>query len=117
MAKKATAALTEAQSHVAETATAVTESRWDLWNRMATFSVAMLPVALALAALTVLAGVGWTVLGVGPLTEWAWSSFQEATSPIWKTVIAVVTLSAVSGLGYVTLWAGVWIRRWLDERV
>ncbi|MGP5693255.1 hypothetical protein ACTXOY_12945 [Corynebacterium variabile] len=117
MAKKATEALTEAQSHVAETATAVTESRWVLWNRLTVFSVAMMPVALALMALAVLSGIGWTVLGVGPLTQWAWSSFRETTSPIWKTVIAVVTISAVSGLGYATLWCGVWIRRWLDEKV
>lgn len=117
MAKKATEALTEAQSRVAETATAVSESRWGLWSRMTAFSVAMLPVALALAALTVLSGIGWTVLGVGPLTEWAWGSFQEATSPVWKTVIAVVTLSAVGGLAWATLWVGVWIRRWLDEKV
>ncbi|WP_312809908.1 hypothetical protein [Corynebacterium variabile] len=116
-AERATTALTEAQQSVAETATAVSESRWDLWNRLTVFSVAMMPVALALAALTVLSGIGWTVLGVGPLTQWAWDSFRAATSPVWKAVIAVVTLSAVGALGYATLWVGVWVRRWLDEKV
>ncbi len=67
---------------------------------LARVALAMVPVVVVMAMLMMLAVPVAEVLGVGPLSRWAWGSFEAADSWGTRAWIAVATLSVVGALGY-----------------
>lgn len=64
-------------------------------------------IALATLPYTVVAFLLWTlvvpiteVLGIGPLSRWAWSSFETADSATGRLLIAAATFAVLAALGY-----------------
>lgn len=67
---------------------------------LARVALAMVPAVVVMAMLMLLAVPVAEVLGVGPLSRWAWDSFEAADSWGTRAWIAVATLSVVGAVGY-----------------
>lgn len=74
-----TAQLAEAQKAVQQYQTIVTKlGRGLTWSGVGSVALALIPFAIAGLALATLIGLGGTMLGIGPLSVWAWDGFWAA---------------------------------------
>lgn len=70
------------------------------WGYAYRTGVLMVPYVVALVMVMTLIVPVAEITGVGPLSRWAWGSFQAAESWGTKTWIALATLTVLAGLGY-----------------
>lgn len=61
-------------------------------------ALVLIPFALVAVAMALLLDLGSHVLGVGPLFDWAWSSFEAAEAWWSKSLIALATLTGAAGV-------------------
>lgn len=70
------------------------------WAYAYRMGVLMVPYVVALTILTVFIVPVAEIVGVGPLSRWAWDSFEAADSWGTRSLIALGTLAVVGGLSY-----------------
>ncbi|WP_345313019.1 hypothetical protein [Gordonia alkaliphila] len=102
------AASTEAAAQRLESATATADrlSRALTWQGVGRVAAAAVPVALVLLSLALLTVPLGQLLGIGPLSQWAWDSFTAAGAWWSRLLIAVATLGVVGAAGYGVFRAG-----------
>ena len=66
----------------------------------------MTPIAVVAAMLVLLAVPVAEVLGIGPLSRWAWDSFEAADSAGTRAWIAALTLAVIGAVGFGIFKAG-----------
>lgn len=72
-------------------------------------ALALTPIAMIIAMLWLLVVPVAEVLGVGPLTRWAWGSFEAARTVGSRALIAALTLAVIGAVGYGIYRAGRWL--------
>ncbi|MDJ0454074.1 hypothetical protein [Gordonia amicalis] len=70
------------------------------WGYAYRMGVLMVPYVVALTILAAFIVPVAEITGVGPLSRWAWSSFEAADSWGTKSWIALATLAVVGGVAY-----------------
>lgn len=93
-------AVSDAENRVDKLSSKVT------WSSLGKICQALIPFTVAFIILGGLVGGFAQMLGVGPLFEWAWTSFTAADDWTGKVLIAVGTLGGVGGFGYLIWWVG-----------
>ena len=76
------------------------------WSAVGRMCLALLPFAVAFIVLGGLVGGAAQMLGVGPLLEWAWSSFEAAAAWWSKVLIALAALGGCGLFGWLIWWSG-----------
>lgn len=91
----------EVRELVAELAkTRATAERAITWGYIYRIGVLMVPYVVAATLLAMLVMPVSEILGIGPLSRWAWGAFSGTDSISTKSWIAVATLIVAGGLGY-----------------
>lgn len=80
-----------------------------VWTAVGRMCLALLPLAATLLVLGGLTMATAHALGLGPLLNWAWSSF--AAAQVWwhKALIALATLACTGGFGWLVWLGGRWV--------
>lgn len=66
------------------------------WQAVGRVAAAAVPLALVLLAMAILTVPAAQILGLGPLSQWAWDSFQDAGAWWSRLLIAVTTLTVTA---------------------
>ena len=80
--------------------TRATAERAISWGYAYRIGVLMVPYIVAATLLMMLVMPVSEILGIGPLSRWAWGAFSGTDSLAMKSWIAVATLAVAGGLGY-----------------
>lgn len=70
------------------------------WGYAYRIGVLMVPYVVALTMLAIFIVPVAEIVGIGPLSRWAWGSFEAADSWGTRSWIAAATLAVVGGLSY-----------------
>ena len=81
-------------------------SRKVTWSTVGKICQALIPFTVAFIILGSLVAGFTQMLGVGPILEWAWSSFSAAEDWTGKVLIAVGTFGGVGAFGWLMWWTG-----------
>lgn len=97
----------EVREVVAELAkTRAVAERAITWSYTYRIGVLMVPYVVAATLLMMLVVPVSEILGIGPLSRWAWGAFSGTDSVATKSWIAVATLAVAGGLGWVIYLGG-----------